>query len=303
MDERRLTIETSCVIPTHARPDFLREALESVFRQTVLPAEIVVVSDVQDAATAELCEAVRRDAPIPVRYVLNVQGSGASSSRNVGSAEAGGDVLAFLDDDDKWEPEYLAAASALLEASAVDGVATWIQMFRGNEVAPGLRIAPGLAAAAAASENPGVTGSNFLVRRSAFDEIGGFDVDLPVKNDGDFFFRFLLAGLTYAVNPVALVLQRKHASGQLTGRTAFRAAGLEKYLEKHRRHLTLADRKFIRLSAARIRYHAASTKREKVKQMILGALNSSPRTVRASLRGRATKDFWIVSGFEQTPRS
>ncbi|WP_440708398.1 glycosyltransferase family 2 protein [Herbiconiux sp. YIM B11900] len=303
MDERRLTPDTSCVIPTHGRPEFLREALESVFRQTTLPAEIVVVSDLEDDATAELCRSLADDVPIPVLYVVNAGGSGASSSRNLGAARATGDVLAFLDDDDKWEPGYLAAASAILESSAADGVATWIQMFRGEEVAPGLRIAPGLPAAATASENPGVTGSNFLVRRRAFDQIGGFDVELPVKNDGDFFFRFLLAGLSYAVNPESLVLQRKHAGGQLTGRTAFRAAGLEKYLQKHRANLTLGDRRFIRLSAARIRYHAATTKREKVKQMLLGAFNSSPRTLRSSLEGRSTKDFWIVAGFDGAPRN
>ena len=35
----------SCIIPTHGRPDFLREALDSVLSQTLLPAEILVVSD------------------------------------------------------------------------------------------------------------------------------------------------------------------------------------------------------------------------------------------------------------------
>jgi GT2 family glycosyltransferase len=176
-------------------------------------------------------------------------------------------------------------------------------MFRDSATAPGLRVMPGLPAAAAASNNPGVTGSNFIVRAEAFRQLGGFDELLPVKNDGDFFFRFLLEGFDYVVNERPDVLQRKHSSGQLTGRTEFRAAGLESYLTKHRAHLSLADRRFIRLSAARIRYHAASSAPAKVRQLLLGAFYSSPKTVLDGLRNRSTKDFWIVDGFDAPPKA
>jgi GT2 family glycosyltransferase len=298
-----MTESVSCIIPTHARTDFLREAVESVLAQTRLPSEIIVVTDVEDYATDALCAEIARSSPVAVTLVHNEGLSGASSSRNLGAAEASGQLLAFLDDDDKWKPDYLETAVRLLENSSADGVATWLEMFRDQATAPGLHVSPGLAAAAAASNNPGVTGSNFIVTAGAFARLGGFDELLPVKNDGDFFFRFLLEGFDYVVNPRAAVLQRKHSSGQLTGRTEFRAAGLEAYLAKHRRHLTLADRRFIRLSAARIRYHAARSRGAKVRQLALGAFYSSPTTILDSVRGRSTKDFWIVAGFDSNGRA
>jgi len=298
-----VTDSVSCIIPTHARVDFLREAVQSVLGQTEPPMEIIVVSDVDDAATDDLCSELALAAPsVELKLVHNRGLSGASSSRNLGAANARGSLLAFLDDDDKWKPDYLQTAVARLTSSRADGVATWLEMFRDGSVAPGLRVKPGLPARAAASNNPGVTGSNFIVRAAAFAKLGGFDELLPVKNDGDFFFRFLLEGFDYVVNERADVLQRKHSSGQLTGRTEFRAAGLEAYLAKHRAHLSLGDRRFIRLSASRIRYHAARTRPAKLKQLALGAFYSSPKTVLDSVRGRSTKDFWIVDGFE-TPAS
>jgi GT2 family glycosyltransferase len=286
----------SCIIPTHARADFLSEALASVLAQTRPPAEVIVVSDVDDPEAEALCRRVADEAAFPVTYLRNERVGGASGSRNTGAAAASGDVFAFLDDDDKWKPGFLESALGVLVDGA-DGVATWIQMFRGDQVAPGLQIAPGLEARRAASENPGVTGSNFVVRRVAFEAIGGFDEKLLVKNDGDFFFRFLLAGFSYAVNPRAEVLQRKHSSGQLTGRTEFRAQGLEAYLAKHRAVLTLGDRRSIRLSASRIRYHAAASRPAKIRQLVLGAFYSSPASLLASVRNRKTKDFWITDGF------
>ncbi|MCS5713716.1 glycosyltransferase [Herbiconiux sp. CPCC 205716] len=298
-----MSTAVSCVIPTHQRPEFLEEALRSVLTQTTPVSEIVVVSDVEDAPTADLCERVGAGSSVPVRFVRNVDGRGASSSRNLGAAHAREELIAFLDDDDKWTPEYLESATAEFDQHRPDAVVTWIEMFRGSQTAPGLRIKPGLPAKAAAAENPGVTGSNILVSRRAFDRVGGFDEQLMVKNDGDFFFRFLLCGLSYAVCQEANVLQRKHESGQLTGRTLSRAAGLEAYLDKHRSNLTLADRRFIRLSASRIRYHAARSPIAKLRYLLLGLVNSSPKTMLSSVRQRSTKDFWIVKGFDDNDQA
>ena len=58
--------------------------------------------------------------------------------------------------------------------------------------------------------SPGVTGSSLVVSRAAFEGIGGFDPELPVQNDRDFFLRFLLAGGRYAVVGEPLVPPQPH---------------------------------------------------------------------------------------------
>lgn len=286
----------SCVIPTHARPDFLETALRSVLRQSVPPHEVIVVSDVDDADSDALCRRLGDTTDIPVRFVRN-HGRGASSSRNAGAAAAAGALLAFLDDDDYWLDDHLEGTTAALAAERADLGVSWLTMFREGGAAPGLHIPAGLGARDVVADNPGVTGSNIVVTKSAFDSIGGFDPELPVKNDGDFFFRLLASGRTYAVNQRATVMQRKHSSGQLTGRTEFRAAGLDRYLAKHESSMSLADRRLVRLQATRIRYHAAGSTPRKLRYLLLGAWYSSPGTVLGSIRNRRTKSFWITDGF------
>lgn len=292
--------EVSVVVPTHGRAEFLGEALASVLEQTRAPAEVIVVSDLPDAGSARLVAELARRSAVPIRYLERHGEAGVSASRNHGAAAAAGSVLAFLDDDDRWLPGHLAAALDRLADPAVAAVATWLRMVQGERTAPGLHLIEGLEARRVAAENPGVTGSNLVVRRDAFDAIGGFDPQLPVKNDGDFFYRLLLAGFGYAAVPQELVLQRKHSSGQLTGRTLARAEGLQRYLDKHRARLTLGDRRAIRLQIHRIRYHAAEGSAAKLGALAAGLWNASPRGALRSLRGRRTRDFWLVGGFEES---
>ena len=79
-------------------------------------------------------------------------------------------------------------------------VVSWVEMFRDSQRAPGVNIRPGLTAKESGSRTPGLTGSNFIITRRAFDDIDGFDTELPVMNDIDFMYRYLSIGGTYEVN-------------------------------------------------------------------------------------------------------
>ena len=230
---------------------------------------------------------------MPVRYVDNSKGpGGASASRNVGARSATGTHLAFLDDDDKWQPRYLQHALAVLDAAQTDCVVTWLTMFRGALEAPGLMIRDGLIASDVAAINPGFTGSNFVITTTAFWAIDGFDADLRVINDGDFVYRLLMAGFTYATNAQFDVLQRKHSDGQLTAATEMRAKGLELYMSKHRQTLRLGDRRYMRLAINRIRYHATTSKWRRPIYLAKGFVNSSPKSVWISVRGWKQRPLW-----------
>ena len=179
-----------------------------------------------------------------------------------------------------------------MEAGGVACGVAWLMMFRGELRVPGLMMKNDLPAREVASINPGFIGSNFVIDAEAFWRIGGFDDELRVINDGDFIYRYLLAGGTYRVHEAFTVLQRKHSAGQLTAATEMRARGLEKYVEKHRETLTLADRRYMRLAINRIRYHSASTRTKKLRYLVAGALNSSPRSVLISVRGWKQRPVW-----------
>jgi glycosyltransferase involved in cell wall biosynthesis len=286
----------SCIIPTHGRPDFLRESVESVLAQSHRPVEVIVVSDDGETRTREVVEALSEASDVPIRYVDNSDGpGGASSSRNAGARIATAPVLAFLDDDDLWEPSYVEQSLALLNAGGADCVVSWLMMFRGDLRVPGLTMREGLAARDVAAINPGFIGSNFLITAASFWRIDGFDDQLRVINDGDFIYRYLQSGGTYSVNETFAVLQRKHSSGQLTAATEMRAAGLEAYVQKHQHTLTLADRRYMRLAINRIRYHAARSRGQKIRYLLAGAVNSSPRSIAISVKGWKQRPVWRSS--------
>ncbi|MEW2416603.1 glycosyltransferase family A protein [Streptomyces sp. NPDC046866] len=106
------------VIATHRRPEALRAAVRSALAQTVQDQVVIVVDD--GAGLSELPEDPRLFA---VSLVRNTGTAGVV--RNVGIRLTRSRYVAFLDDDNLWEPDHLAQALAVLEApGGPDGVYT-----------------------------------------------------------------------------------------------------------------------------------------------------------------------------------
>lgn len=267
----------SCIIPTHQRPEFLALALQSVTSQSVQPYEVIVASDVDSPASEEVCHDHEAASGVPIRYVYDPQTrGGASASRNIGARQATGDVLAFLDDDDVWEPSYLERVQEQIARPGKDMAVTWRMLVKGDFRTPGPTIEEGLVARDVVAVSMGTTGSNMALTRASYERISGFDELIPVKNDTDFFYRFLKAGYDYGVVREYLVLQVKHGTGQLTGNSIRRAEGTRVYLEKHKADLRFSDRRHLRLSMHRIYYHLATNPIRKYFHLGLALANYSP---------------------------
>ncbi|MFF8189252.1 glycosyltransferase [Microbacterium sp. NPDC016588] len=287
----RADAHVSVVIPTHNRAEFLPGAVGSVLAQTRMPREIIVCSDVHDEASRAAVAELGADAPIPVRYEYDPQTSGgASASRNAGARLAEGDVLAFLDDDDLWEPGYLEAAVTAAASAGADMAVVGRWMVKGDTRVPAPLLEDGQSARDVVAVSLGTTGSNMVMTRESYLATGGFDESIPVKNDTDFFFRFLLARHSYVSVADRLVLQIKHGTGQLTGNTERRAKGTKVYMRKHAEHLRLRDRRHLRLSYYRIRYHLAAAPLPRYGYLALALMNYSPRKY---LEEREVRRAWI----------
>jgi glycosyltransferase involved in cell wall biosynthesis len=121
-----MTGDVAAVICTrngHSR-GFLAEALNSIFEQTVAPAEIILVDDGSTDGTAD---EVRR--AYPGVMVLNNDGSGLAAARNTGIRAAHSSWIAFLDDDDVWRPTKLAEQLAQAAASKNPESTIWASRF------------------------------------------------------------------------------------------------------------------------------------------------------------------------------
>jgi glycosyltransferase involved in cell wall biosynthesis len=95
----------SVVLPTRDRRDLLPRAIESVQEQSYGNWELLIVDDGSVDGTAELLAGVAGDRVRRFRH----HGAGACAARNVALAQARGELIAYLDDDNMMHPAWLKA--------------------------------------------------------------------------------------------------------------------------------------------------------------------------------------------------
>lgn len=161
---------------TEARWDVLVEAVASVRGQSVPPAELIVVIDHNDALLA------RARAALPGATVLaNQRTRGLSGARNSGIAAASGEIIAFLDDDARAAPDWLARLVEGYRDERVLGVGGAIVPRWAGERPAWFPAEFGwvvgcsyLGQPAASAPVRNLIGANMSVRREVFEAVGGF---------------------------------------------------------------------------------------------------------------------------------
>ena len=240
----------TAVVPTHGRPDFLERALRSVVAQTWPSIEIVVVDDngrgtARQRETAAVVAAFDAGART-LRYLVNETNGGGGFARNAGVAAAGGEFLAFLDDDDEWLPRFVERGVRTLEDEAADVVycdCLVVDDGRRERARHEVNVkhAGDVRAALTGGWCPSST-SLFVLRRGAVDAVDGpFDPALASFQDYDCWLG-LSAHARFAFHEEPLVLKHRHRAGQITSDTGARRGALEHLAAKWRPRLVEAER-------------------------------------------------------------
>lgn len=121
--------KVSIIIPAYNIARFISETLNSVFIQTFTDFEVIIIND-GSPDTEEFEKALE---PYLEKIVyLKIENIGAGAARNFGIEEARGELLAFLDGDDIWFPEYLESQIAFLEKNGFDLVYSDAILFGGS---------------------------------------------------------------------------------------------------------------------------------------------------------------------------
>lgn len=182
----------SVIVPTHNRPDRLREAISSVLAQTNQNFEIIVVNDgAMDVAPviADLNSGGR------ITCITHDRNRGLAAARNTGIRAAKGKYVAYLDDDDRYLPDHLSTLVTYLERHECK--AAYTDAWRVAEKRNGDRyIEAGRDLPYSHDFNP----ANLLVsnyfpvlcvmhERGCLDDVGVFDESLFVHEDWDLWIR------------------------------------------------------------------------------------------------------------------
>ena len=226
----------SAVIPTYGRePEFLREAVDSVREQTYEAIELVVVDDSPEEVSAFV-----EDDPgfRTVRRVLGRDHNGVGGARNSGIDASTGDLIAFLDDDDRWMPTKVERqVETLRTAPPGTGAVVTGQRFFVDGSPTGAR-SPATRGDVTRDMLLGASlcpPSTAMVRRELVGEDGvRFDDDLPYWEDRDWYIR-LSRHCDIAVIDDPLIARRYGDYGQM--KDAFdeiRDEAYPMYVRKHR---------------------------------------------------------------------
>jgi GT2 family glycosyltransferase len=219
----------------------LERALRSIAAQAVPPAEVIIVDDGDERHGDLVRQAVEKCSLERTRVVANTHRKGVSGARNTGAEFGTGKLLAFLDDDDEWLPDYLSEALARFSSRRLDMVcADLMYRFDDGTERPGKNAPDRLAPDLFLTRNPGLIGSNLIIRRSVYQKIGGFDEGFPSSEDMDFGIRVsLFGGVRYEPLRRRLVRHYQHSGPRLSlpEGEAMRA-GVRRFYELHGHRMT-----------------------------------------------------------------
>lgn len=102
----------SVVIPLYNKEHRVGDCLRSVMRQTVSPYEIIVIDDGSSDNSARLASEVLTEYKGSWR-LISQENSGVSVARNAGVEASSTELVAFLDADDEWTPDFIARMTFL----------------------------------------------------------------------------------------------------------------------------------------------------------------------------------------------
>lgn len=203
----------SVIIPSYNHERFVRLAIDSALAQTLRPHEIFVIDDGSTDGTSRVLAGYGDR----IRAVRQVN-AGVSAARNAGARRAEGELLAFLDADDEWQPRKLELQVAAGRAEPQPGLVHCGVEDIDGDGRPLRRHLEGMSGTGVAAEmllfrRPTILGggSGVLIPRAAFEAVGGFDLRLSTSADWDLYYR-LASRYPVAFVPEPLLRYRLHGS-------------------------------------------------------------------------------------------
>jgi glycosyltransferase involved in cell wall biosynthesis len=186
----------SVVIPAYNSAEFIDEAVGSVIQQKFREHEIIVVND--GSPDTEQFERAIRNRLEDIVYIKQ-HNSGAGIARNTAISEARGEIIAFLDADDMWLPDYLASQYVFMQRYGYDMVYCDALMFGLNSAyrKTFMETAPSEGEANFASIldlRCNVITSGTMARRSALIDAGLFETERVRAHDFHLWLRLAKKG-------------------------------------------------------------------------------------------------------------
>lgn len=209
----------SVIITTYNRSRMLKEAVLSTLRQDFPALEVIVVDDGSVDDTASVVAELSADSRYPISYLKKVNG-GRASACNLGLAKAGGDIITFLDDDDRWGEDAFRNLSRFIGSGAEFLYCPAVEVTGDGREYLNYPVAAGNPAQVAREyfRFTNIRVGSLFVKREVFDRIGTFNEALRYNEDVDLLLRMTWrCKACYCSHPSSRIYQH---GGNLSHHTA-----------------------------------------------------------------------------------
>jgi glycosyltransferase involved in cell wall biosynthesis len=197
----------SVIVPVRNGMPWLEEQLRAIIEQDCDEPWEVIVANNNSTDGSDLVAQEWADRSRVLRVVDASKAHGPGATRNAGAAEARGDLLAFCDADDIVGPGWLSAHVATLAEADISAGLMDHWSLNGRPAPSPLFYAPP-PATGLFGFLPAAASGNLAIRRSAFEDVGGFAEDLMTGEDMDISWRAQLRGSRFALTPGAVIARR-----------------------------------------------------------------------------------------------
>lgn len=207
-------VNISVIIPTFDRSELLSRAISSVLQQTSPAQEIIVVDNgVNDAFVDHYYRK-------KIHLIRTAPRLGPGRSRNLGARTANSSFLAFLDDDDIWEPDYLRHSRHTLENTNADVVVGQLKKIGTDGKTIPYKMFPSdiKMQRSVYFRSPGFGGQNIIIKKELFFKVGGFDEEMPASVDRDLAAKIIEAGGNIVPQPLSVAVLCGHDSERVRDR-------------------------------------------------------------------------------------
>ena len=230
-------MKVSVLIAAYRAGPFISTALQSVRVQTHTDWEVIVIEDGSHDDTEAVVAEFARSTPQGVVYRNLGSNHGVGTARNRLLELATGDAVAFIDADDTWEPEHLAAAVAKIREGA-DLVVSGIRTFdlKTGATIKRVPVPPQVVSdptRALFEVSAIITSSAVVLTRALATRTGQFDTTLRIGEDRDYWLRCSLEGGRFAGTEQFTCNYAKHDASSMA-RTLTVAEHEHRFYEKYR---------------------------------------------------------------------
>jgi glycosyltransferase involved in cell wall biosynthesis len=199
--KKNLNGRTSIIVATRNSGAYLRECLDSIHAQTVMPREVIIV----DAASTD--DTLLIAARYPIVRVIQQYGTGFAEAWNEGITVAQGEFIAFLDSDDHYTPCKIEIQEALLDK---DGSALGVVGMVRHFTCPNENIPPSFRPELLNTDYLAWMPGTLLARRELFYSIGLWPEGQKILGDTDWFFRLRDSPIKITEVKIRLLNKRVH---------------------------------------------------------------------------------------------